>query len=313
MDGILLIDKPSGMTSHDIVREVRRILKMKAVGHAGTLDPLATGLLVILLGEGTHLSQGLLNRDKWYHIKVKLGVETETWDTDGKVIQKKNTGVLSPRQVVSEVERLEGDLVLPVPIFSAVKRGGKKLYEYAREGKQVEIPLREMKFYNVSLESVGSDFVEVSLSCSKGSFIRSWAYELGRQLGVGACVEQLRRLASLPYKVEAAITLEKLKKEGLAPPYFTSFQDCVSPYKAFTVSGKSERLMKNGQIPHELSQRLVYSQKQANGRQESIPVRVMSGTGGNLLGLLEVRPFDSLKIKKIFKTSYPIQAIPWGT
>ena len=302
VNGVLLIDKPTGMTSHAVVREIRHILQMKAVGHAGTLDPLATGLLVILLGEATYLSSDLSNNDKSYHVKVKLGVETDTWDMDGRVV-KENLTPLDTKWVVSEVRKLVGDLELPVPAFSAVKRGGRKLYEYARQNQKIEIPKRKMSFYNLVVGSVGEGFVEVDVSCSKGSFIRSWAYQLGVNLAAGACVEKLRRTASSPYQMAQGISLEKLKRDELRSPYFIPLSDCLSSYQALTISGRNEHLMTNGQIPHELSQRLIYNQKQVNRSAKPLPVRVMSGRDGQLLSILEVRPFQALRIKKIFKTN----------
>ena len=195
--GVLLVDKPTGMTSHDVVREVRKKLQMKTVGHAGTLDPLATGLLVILLGEATHLSDDLLNNDKNYHVRVKWGVETDTWDVKGRVL-KEDLSPIDGQQVALEAQKLVGNLELPVPIYSAVKLKGKKLYEYAREGQNINLPKREMNFYNLVVDRVGEGFIDVEMSCRKGSFIRSWAHQLGVHLGVGACVERLRRMASTP-------------------------------------------------------------------------------------------------------------------
>ena len=302
VNGVLLVDKPKGLTSHDVVREIRRRLQIKAVGHAGTLDPLATGLLVVLLGEATHLSDDLLNGDKSYHVKVRWGIETETWDMEGRVTREDLTPV-DVEWVVTEAHKLVGDLELPIPIYSAVKRGGKKLYEYARKGQKIEISNRKMSFYNLTVCHVGEGFIEVEMSCRKGSFIRSWAYQLGVNLGVGACVEELRRTASLPYKVINGTALEKICRENLCSPHFIPLRDCLSSYKTFTVSGRGEHLMMNGQIPRELSQRLIYHQKQANRFEEPLPVRVMSGHDGQLLSILEVRPFKRLRIKRVFKAS----------
>ena len=302
-DGVLLLDKPSGMTSHDVVRELRRTLRWRAIGHAGTLDPLATGLLIILLGEATCLSSDFLNRDKRYRVKVRWGIETDTWDREGKVLREDSTPIERERALL-EAQKLVGDLDLPIPIFSAVKRGGKKLYEYAREGRtDIEIPKRKMKFYNLVTTQVGGDWIELEMSCSKGSFIRSWAYELGLRLGVGGRVEELRRLSSDPYEVTRGVSLDEVAVKGLCLPHFIPLQDCFSSYKTLTLVGRGERLMKHGQIPRELLQRLIDSQKRVNQRGEVLPVRVLSGPEGRLLSLLELRPFKKPKVRKIFSES----------
>lgn len=318
-NGILLVDKPTGCTSHDVIREIRHSLQMKAVGHAGTLDPLATGLLVILLGEATCLSNEFLNKDKSYLVKVRLGVETDTWDRDGQ-IKRENNSPLDMNWVLSETKKLVGDIELPVPIYSAVKRGGKKLYEYAREGKDIPLPKRVMSFYdlNVFLEDPSPDtlstredplsqeknFIYAKISCAKGGFIRSWANQLGSILGVGACVEELRRLSSSPYDVAQAIPLSQVNPESLHSPHFTPLNDCFDSYQTITISGRNERLMINGQVPTEVTQRLTYQQKQANLLGCSYPIKVMSGLNGQILSLLDICPFKEPKIRKVFNAKH---------
>ena len=302
-DGVLLLDKPAGLTSHDVIREVRRTLGWKVVGHSGTLDPLATGLLVVLLGEATHISNEFLNNDKSYHVKVKWGVETDTWDREGKITREDLTPI-DEQRAISEAQKLVGDLELPIPMYSAVKRGGKKLYEYARQGQKIEIPKRKMSFYDLAVHQVGPNWLGLGMSCTKGSFIRSWAHQLGVNLGVGAHVEELRRTFVAPYEISQGITLEKLPSKGLCSPHFIPLSDCLSSYKTLTLSGRSERLMMHGQIPRELFQRLIYNQKQVNHLEKPLPVRVVSGQGGQLLSLLEVRPFREPKIKRVFNARH---------
>ena len=300
-DGILLIDKPKGCTSHDVVRRLRQKLNMKAIGHAGTLDPLATGLLVTLLGEATCLSSDLLNKDKGYHAKIRLGIETDTWDREGETL-KENSTLLDPKIVLAEAQKLVGDLELPIPLYSAVKKNGKKLYEYAREGKEITIPKRTMSFYNIKTRMESPSLVHVEMNCTKGSFVRSWAYQLGLNLGVGACIEELRRVYSSPYKVQEAVTLDELPP--LVSPYFQSLNDYLSSYQTLTLTGRNEHLMINGQIPIEVTQRLTYQQKQANQLGCQFPIRVISGQNGHLLSLLNISPFQGVKIKKIFNARH---------
>ncbi|MCB0341910.1 MAG: tRNA pseudouridine(55) synthase TruB [Pseudobdellovibrionaceae bacterium] len=310
--GLLLVDKPTAMTSHDVVAAVRRLLKTRAVGHAGTLDPLATGLMVLLLGEGTKLSDYLLNGDKSYLVRVQFGIETDTWDVDGEVLRQEPVSV-TPQKIRDAVHQLSGDLDLPVPAFSAIKQKGKKLYELAREGKTVDAPVRPMRFYGVAIDDMGRDWVDVSLSCSKGSYIRSWAVALGALLGCPATVKTLRRLASQPYSVDRALPLVELQTGSLADQpaaealsgcgsAFVSMAEVLPHWRALTVSGKDQRLLLNGQISHDLWRRLICEQKTANQTDTAIGIKVMSGDDGRLLSLLEARPFKGLKIKRVFKS-----------
>ncbi|RYZ77522.1 MAG: tRNA pseudouridine(55) synthase TruB, partial [Proteobacteria bacterium] len=214
LNGVLLVDKPVGMTSHDVVARARRILGTKGIGHAGTLDPLASGLLLLLIGEGTKVSDYLLNGDKTYELNCKLGVATDSMDITGEVLREQPV-TSSLEEIKAAVAKLQGTLTLKVPLHSAVKVDGKKLYEYAHKGQTPEpniIPDREMTFYDVQLIETtmasaspsGSTNVIVRMSCSKGSFIRAWANNLGEDLGCGGTVEGLRRVASNPFTVANA-------------------------------------------------------------------------------------------------------------
>ena len=151
MHGLLLIHKESGMTSHDVVAKARRVLKTKAIGHTGTLDPMASGLMVLLVGEATKLSQYILEQNKAYRLTAKLGETTDTLDSTGKITSTSDK-VVSRDEVAKEIHQLQGDLQLPVPIYSATKVDGKKLYEYAREDKPVEVPIKKMTFFDLKIE-----------------------------------------------------------------------------------------------------------------------------------------------------------------
>ncbi len=209
--GVLLINKTAGGTSHDVVRAVRKILRQKAVGHAGALDPLAEGLMVILLGYGTKLSHYLLTADKQYHFTLRLGVTTDTLDKTGKITGTKEVR-LSEERIKQVLQKSQGPLSLPVPLVSAVKIKGKKLYEYKRANQAIETPLREMTFYDLKIKNIQPETVEVVLSCSKGSYIRSWVSFVGKELETGACLETLTRLKSAPFKVESSLTLQEVEK-----------------------------------------------------------------------------------------------------
>lgn len=227
MNGVLLVNKPKGITSHDVVAKVRRALSMKAVGHAGTLDPMAQGLLIVLLGEATKFSNYIMGQDKKYSAEVRLGLETDSWDAEGELtlspeeIKSKKVD-LSEDQVLTAVQSLKGPLQFKVPVHSAVKVQGKKLYDYARKGQEVETPTRTMVFYKSELtgSSINSFFLHgedyitpvlnVDLECEKGAYIRSWVHHLGQNLGCGALMSGLVRHGSGRFRLEDAISYDML-------------------------------------------------------------------------------------------------------
>lgn len=212
-EGILLIDKDAGCTSHDVVNKVRRILKIRSVGHAGTLDPLATGLLVILVGRATKVSQYLMSLDKVYDGEMKLGVETNSQDSEGEVVSE-----LPVPESVDEAYMREqmasflGDQYQTPPMFSAKKLNGIPLYKLARQGQEVQ---REPRFINISkfeLLEWNKPTVKFRLACSKGTYVRTVCHDLGKKIGCGAHMTQLRRISSDKFNVENAITVEKLSQ-----------------------------------------------------------------------------------------------------
>ncbi len=209
LEGVLLIDKPSGMTSHDVVDKVRRKVKMKRIGHAGTLDPAATGLLIILVGKATKLSQYLMSLGKVYSGTIKLGETTNTQDAEGEVTTTRPVPELSEAQVKEQLDSFIGDQYQTPPMFSAIKINGQPLYKMARKGKEVE---REPRFIRISefglirFESPEIDFV---LKCTKGTYVRTVAHDLGERIGCGAHLSALRRDASDRFDVKDAVTLDK--------------------------------------------------------------------------------------------------------
>jgi tRNA pseudouridine55 synthase len=225
-EGVLLIDKPDGMTSHDVVDRVRHKLKMKRVGHAGTLDPSATGLMIILVGKATKLSQHLMGLDKTYEGIISLGVETTTQDAEGEIVEEKPVPELSEEQVLEEMQSFVGDQYQVPPMFSAKKQDGVPLYKLARKGKTVE---REPRFIHVSsfkLDSWSSPEIEFTLSFSKGTYVRTIANDLGKKIGCGAYLKELRRTDIERFKIEDSIELESFEdlslediKSWLIPPY----------------------------------------------------------------------------------------------
>ena len=212
-DGVLLIDKPSAHTSHDVVARVRGILRMKRVGHAGTLDPMATGLLVLLLGKATKLSQYLMSVDKTYTGSVKLGQVTNTQDAEGDVLETRPVPELTEDAVRAALRGMVGDQYQTPPMFSAIKIKGVPLYKSARAGEEIE---REARFIRVKRFELtrwaAPDTLDFVVDCTKGTYVRTLAHDLGQKLGCGAHLSALRRISSGALNVDRAVTLEALQK-----------------------------------------------------------------------------------------------------
>jgi len=209
MDGVLIIDKPSGRTSHDVVRDVKKLLGAKKVGHAGTLDPLATGVLAVCVGEATKLSRFLLNDDKEYRATMLLGVRTDTLDREGKVVERRELR-LREEEVREAVEIFVGRIEQRTPKYSAVKFKGKPLYKWTRQGVDIEPPLRKVMIHRIGVEKIQMPYVTFDVSCSKGTYIRSLCADIGDRLGCGGCLFDLRRTRSGPFGHKDAVSLEGL-------------------------------------------------------------------------------------------------------
>lgn len=210
MKGIIIIDKPSGVTSFDIVQKVRSKFKIKRVGHCGTLDPLATGLLIILLGRDTKLFPKFSSFDKVYKATLELGVSTSTGDCNGEVLNKSEVNNIA----VSDLERVfndfTGEIVQVPPMFSALKYHGKKLYELARQGIEVPRKKRAIKIYDLKICSLNLPFVDFYVHCSKGTYIRTLAQDIGIKLGCGASIVKIRRTSLGPFSINDAVTIDRL-------------------------------------------------------------------------------------------------------
>lgn len=301
IDGLLLIDKPADMTSHDVVARTRKILKQKSVGHTGTLDPIATGLMILVLGEATKLSDYLLMADKSYWLKVRLGVTTDSLDRTGKILSEKSCDHITRADIDAQVAQLQGDFQWPVPLFSATKIDGKKLYEYGRKGEDVALPVKPMSFRDAAIEEFGGNQLQLQISCSKGSFVRTWADQLGAALGVGGIIEELRRVSVGSFQVSQATTLEALEQGQEMGAAFIPMARALPNWKALIAEGKDARLVANGQVPRDMMNRLVFEQKQAFSLGQPVYVKVINGHG-DLLAILAAEPGQGLKIRRVFRT-----------
>lgn len=305
INGLLLVDKPMGMTSHDVVGKVRRILGTPEVGHSGTLDPIASGLMVLLIGEATKLSQYVTDGDKSYKVQLQLGIETDTLDSTGAVL-KENFVSCDGNQVKNEADRLTGSLTLPIPMFSAKKVDGKKLYEYARSQIEISQPTKTMKFWNVQAISEDDTFKNVqnqfifSLHCSKGSFIRSWVSELGTKLGCGAMMTGLRRTSSSEFDIKNAVTLEKLaelvNKTDQLQGCLIPITEALGAMKRLKVRDFDLTLLKNGQISQGLRASLI---RVFDPNRDEF-VQVLSDRPEKLVALIGLSPEKGFVIRRVF-------------
>lgn len=207
IDGILNLDKPRGMTSHDVVAHVRRGTGRKKVGHAGTLDPLATGVLLVCVGKGTRVAEYLMGRRKRYLATILLGVETDTYDADGEVVAGADASGVTLEEARAALGRFVGDIRQVPPVYSALKRGGRPMYKRARGGEKIEMEPRPVTVYDLRLEAWEPPLLTFEVECSAGTYVRSLAHDVGSALGVGAHVTALRRLASGEHRVEESIPL----------------------------------------------------------------------------------------------------------
>ncbi len=211
-EGILLVDKPSGITSHDVVDRVRRLFHMKRVGHAGTLDPMATGLMLILVGKATKVSQYLMSMDKEYAGTLKLGEETDSQDADGEVLVRKEVPELAEDIVRAEMKAFMGDQYQTPPMFSAKKVNGQPLYKLARKGKTIAREPRVIHISKFEMTAFSAPEISFLVACSKGAYVRTLAHDLGQKLGCGAHLNALRRTGVGKFRIEEADTLEVLKE-----------------------------------------------------------------------------------------------------
>jgi tRNA pseudouridine55 synthase len=211
LEGVLLVDKPTDHTSHDVIARLRGILKMRRIGHAGTLDPMATGVLVVLLGKATKASQYLMSLDKEYTGTIKLGSVTNTQDAEGEVLETRPVPPLTEADVKATMATFVGDQYQLPPMFSAIKIDGVPLYKQARKGEEVE---REPRFIRVSsfdMTRFVSPEIDFVLRCTKGTYVRTVAHDLGQKIGCGAHLSSLRRTATGKFTVDQCLTIEQIQ------------------------------------------------------------------------------------------------------
>lgn len=231
MDGILLVDKPAGYTSHDIVAIVKRAYHLKKVGHTGTLDPLATGLLPLCINKATRLAGQFINADKAYETTIRWGITTDTYDAEGKIVQTAEVPSDVSEQLQQILPDFRGAILQQPPPYSAIKVAGKPLYWWARKGEPQTVPAREVTVHDMQVCATTFDTATLQVACSKGTFIRSLAHDMGQRLGCGGHVIALRRTRTGDFDVKQAVTLEEIKK---AAPDGAAFEKWLIPLDKLT-------------------------------------------------------------------------------
>lgn len=253
MDGIIIVNKEKDYTSNDVVQVVKKIFKEK-VGHTGTLDPMATGVLPILVGKGTLLSKYIVNHDKIYVATAKLGIKTDTGDITGNVIKEKDVGLeyFEKEKVIEALDKIKGKQEQIPPMYSAIKVNGKKLYEYARKGLTLEVKPREIEIYDTELISISKENKEIQfrVSCSKGTYIRTLCEKIGENLGTIATMSNLKREKVGDFEMKSAVTIDELRenfqKQNFLEQHIITLEKFFENKKEITLSPRSFIAFING-------------------------------------------------------------------
>lgn len=272
MNGVVIINKPKGMTSQNVVSKVKRILNEKKVGHAGTLDPNATGVLPILVGKATKISKYLIEHDKSYEAIIKLGEKSSTGDIEGDIVEKKEIKLdkYTSEDIQNILNMFLGKTKQIPPMYSAIKVNGKKLYEYAREGKEVELKERDIEIFNIQLKNVDYENQEISyiVDCSKGTYIRTLCEDIAKKLNTVGYMKELTRLRVDKFNISNAITLEELEEKKNN----SNFEDIIPIESLFSdkpkiiLTNKKENLFLNGvklTFNNEDGTYLIYNEKKS--------------------------------------------------
>ena len=282
MNGIIIINKEKDYTSRDIVNIIGKIFNTKKVGHTGTLDPLATGVLVLCIGKSLKLTEYLTSKDKEYIAKVKLGIETDTLDITGKITNKKELNKINKARVIEALNHFQGKIKQEVPKYSAVKVNGKKLYEYARENKEVKLPVKEVEVYNIELISdIDNNEFQIKCKVSKGTYIRSLIRDIGRYLNTYATMIELTRIKQGIFTIEDSYTIKEIESSN----YKLLNPIDVIDLPKIKVDDKLAFKIKNGQVLKKF-----FKEKQA----------MIIDNNNNLLAIYEHKDKEYVKPYKVF-------------
>lgn len=315
-DGAFLVNKPKGITAHDVVFKLRKILNLKQIGHTGTLDPMATGLMLCLVGSSVKLSPYMGSENKQYQLTLELGKVTDSWDIAGKILEEHHVRV-SIAEIASSIAKMEGEIDLEVPMYSAKKVEGKKLYEIAREITKASMrpatgaysespkadsslkdhfkgPLKTMKFWDLKNIEYQLPLVSLSLWCSKGSFIRSWVFRIGEILKTGAVLINLNRIGIDKFSISQSESLEDIElqiKNQIVPKSYIPQSELIKQFETFELNESEVIKLRNGLISYHLEARIINASKGEGAY-------LFCTFNNQLVTILEKTPV--LKIRKVF-------------
>ncbi len=309
-DGILLTDKGPGETSYGVVKKVKTLFRGSdpvKVGHAGTLDPFATGLLIILLGQGTKLSQFIMSAEKVYLATVELGVETDTLDPTGKVLRTSHVPDLRPEYIRESVDRFVGKIRQVPPAYSAIRHKGTRAYKLARSGQGVDLKAREVTIYSLNILSVNLPQITMRIRCSSGTYIRSLAVDFGRDLGPGGHLQSLRRLKSGPFDVEDALPSSEITdkaREGLLSKKVLTIRDALLDMGEVVINATLAEKVRHGYQP--VWEELIVGPKRQTGIHSGLNdgwIKLVSNS--KLVAIMKVNLEDEVsrvktKIERVF-------------
>lgn len=245
MNGVVIVDKPKGKTSHDVVAALRRVYKTRRVGHTGTLDPLADGVLPVCVGNATKAADMLTSADKSYTAVLELGKRTDTLDIEGSLLEQRPVDV-TEEEIRAVIGEFKGEQHQLPPMYSAIKQNGRKLYELAREGKEVERTPRKINIYSLDILKIELPYIKIDVRCSKGTYIRSLCDDIGRRLGCGAVMTELRRTESAGFKISQAYTLEQLNEMEEPEAALMPTDSLFAQLPQIRLNEKQERSIING-------------------------------------------------------------------
>lgn len=266
MNGIILINKEKDYTSHDVVAIAKKTLGQK-IGHTGTLDPNATGVLPLLVGKATQIAKYLVNHDKIYQAVLKLGIKTDTGDLTGEILQEQTVGVLETEKIQQIMCSMVGKLTQTPPMYSAIKVKGKKLYEYARKGQTIEIPKRNIEIYALTLDKINQEENEITFTvhCSKGTYIRTLCEQIAEKLGTIGCMKDLNRLQVGEFSIDHSITIKELqqKKDNLEDTMITIEEFFNTKEKIILNKNQFEKFLNGVKLPYTLPEETyrIYNEK----------------------------------------------------
>lgn len=245
MNGVLNIFKPKGMTSFDVVREVKKICKIKKVGHTGTLDPEAMGVLPVCIGRATKIIDYIMDSEKVYEVEFKLGIKTTTYDLEGEILEERDTSKLNDSEILDVIRSFIGEYSQVPPMYSALKQNGVRLYELARKGIEVEREGRNITIYNIEDIKINNPYISMKVTCSKGTYIRSLCFDIGEKLGVFAAMTELERTKTSSFTKENSININELNINNI-DENLISIEEALNEYDKIVVADKFAKLLING-------------------------------------------------------------------